>query len=162
MTAHQYCSSLLICCSPLLSVVIMPMTHLPEIGAKNDARTPVPVCNASGMQFGTEFFSGTCPNFVPVGTSFLDRFFGADFWYVCHGYYVDPLSSARSITIRTQHNSTGQHNSDNRLYSYAMKHVVVIVATCCSDHRAVYSVHRLVTQYNGCSATTEIGLKVKR
>ena len=48
------------------------------------------VCHATWYRF----FSGvkndrTCSIFVPVyGTSFLLRVSGADFWYVCHGYYT--------------------------------------------------------------------------
>jgi len=67
----------------------MPMTHLPEIGAKTSTRKPLPVSDASDTQSGTEFvwYHKTCSIFMPVyGTSFLVRVFGADFWYVCHGY----------------------------------------------------------------------------
>jgi len=35
---------------------IMPMTHLPEIGAKTSTRKPVPFSHAFDMQFGAEFF----------------------------------------------------------------------------------------------------------
>jgi len=55
---------------------------------------PVPVSDASDMQFGTEFLwyqflitNRTCSIFVPVyGTSFLVGVFSADFWNVCHGH----------------------------------------------------------------------------
>ena len=56
----------------------------PEIGAKTGTRKPIPVSDASDMQFATEFFScqflvtnRTCSIFVPVyGTSLLVLVFG--------------------------------------------------------------------------------------
>jgi len=35
--------------------VVIPTTYLPEIGAKTGTRNPVPVSDASDMQFGTDF-----------------------------------------------------------------------------------------------------------
>jgi len=77
----------------------MPMIHLPEISAKNWYQKTVMVSHVSDKQVGTEFFcyqflvtNWTWSIFVPVimvhVSIFLIRVFGADFWYVCHGHYV--------------------------------------------------------------------------
>ena len=77
---------------------LMPMTHIPVIGA--GTRKPVLVPGASDMEFGIEFFryqflvtKRICSIFLPVyRTALLVPVFGADFWYVCHWHKLALLT----------------------------------------------------------------------
>jgi len=90
----------------------MPMTHVPEVGAKSGKRKPVPVYGASDMQFGIPNFfwylflvtNRACSIFVPVyGVSFLVpcsgsvvRVFGADF-QVCVSRTLQSANGPRML-----------------------------------------------------------------